>query len=312
LAESPGLGRFRQGAETLRPAEASPLAYAELLESARSVGENDDVALRGLARAAASAELSEERLDRLARIVSKSSKFSLPAVRKAFAQAASQRTAEIQADPSVQAAAKAAAAAVRQAEAAQSWSACKGLAFAPDLMDRVEAIGDRLGVVGERAAIRGAWSAFNTSVSALYGVRTRAEIVATVCAAEGMGAVKGGDSVKITVAAMRKALGINSNDVAASRLREAVEHGALEEDDAKRGLGRGSPRFFRLLIPSAELRAAPGRVSGARRGGKLRGRETVFGERRTRRTKREETALTPFCPSYPPFPKTVSPLRNFY
>jgi hypothetical protein len=114
-------------------------------------------------------------------------------------------------------------------------------------------------IVALPADYRNAWNAFNTSVSALYGVRTRAEIVATVRAAEGMGAVKGGDSVKITVAAMRKALGINSNDVAASRLREAVEHGALEEDHERRGIGRGSPRFFRLLIPSAALNAAPGR-----------------------------------------------------
>jgi hypothetical protein len=122
-------------AESAQSAEPPPSAYAGPLESARSIAENDDVALRGLARAAAAAELSEERLDRLARVASKSSKFSLPAVRKAFAQAASQRAAEAQADPFLQAAARAAAAAVRQAEAAQSWSACKGLAFAPDLMD---------------------------------------------------------------------------------------------------------------------------------------------------------------------------------
>jgi hypothetical protein len=476
--------------------------------------ENDDVALRGLAVAIVAMGLSDERLDQLARAASKSSKFSLPSVRRAFARAEFQRAAAVRADP----AARAAAEAARKAEATQSWGVCKELALAPDLMDRVAAIGDRLGVVGESAAIRGAylvmtsrllrstalsllrrgapaggknflpntllrlippesvirisgssptalvyygggdedalahrvivvaeaaaiaakasgdehpttvllrtllsegridrlvtvpqreglsvsvqvtrngpvvlvltsardnvdsemmtrllvadvdesreqtlaivkrrlahappavaeseiaiwlalqrwleaegpydvtvpfaeaiyaayerlivafpaalqvrmrrdvgalltatetsavlhkaqravdeqgrivaiyadyrnaWNAFNTSISALYGVRTRAEIVATVRAAETMGAVLHGDSVKITVAALRKALGINSNDVAASRLQEAVEHGALEEDESKRGASRFSPRYFRLLIPSASLKAAP-------------------------------------------------------
>ena len=55
-----------------------------------------------------------------------------------------------------------------------------------------------------------------------------------------MGAEKVGDneptiSVKITVNELRKALGINSNDVAANRLKEAVEQGLLTEDDSKRG-----------------------------------------------------------------------------
>jgi hypothetical protein len=112
-------------------------------------------------------------------------------------------------------------------------------------------------IVAELADYRHAWNAFNQSVSSLYEVRTRPEIVAAVQAAEALGAVKGGESVKITVAALRKELGINSNDVADSRLREAVESGALKEDDGRRGLGRGSPRFFELLKTSHELRTTP-------------------------------------------------------
>jgi len=81
--------------------------------------------------------------------------------------------------------------------------------------------------------------------------------VAVVRAAEALGAIKGGDSVKITVAALRRGLGINSNEVADNRLQEAVESGALKEDDSKRGRGRGSPRFFQLLKTSQELQAAP-------------------------------------------------------
>ena len=56
-----------------------------------------------------------------------------------------------------------------------------------------------------------------------------------VQAAETLGAVKGGESVKITVATLRKELGINSNEVAANRLKEAVENAALKEDDSKAG-----------------------------------------------------------------------------
>jgi hypothetical protein len=112
-------------------------------------------------------------------------------------------------------------------------------------------------VVAEIADYRHAWNAFNQSVSSLYGVRTRAEVVAVVQAAEALGAVKSGESVKITVAALRRGLGINSNEVADNRLKEAVESGALREDDSKRGIGRGSPRFFELLKTSHELQTAP-------------------------------------------------------
>jgi hypothetical protein len=110
-------------------------------------------------------------------------------------------------------------------------------------------------IVAEIADYRHAWNAFNQSVSSLYGVKTRAEVVAVVRAAETLGAVKGGQSVKITVAALRRALGINSNEVADNRLQEAVESGALREDDSKRGRGRGSPRFFELLKTGHELQA---------------------------------------------------------
>jgi hypothetical protein len=116
---------------------------------------------------------------------------------------------------------------------------------------------DRGRIVAEFADYRCGWNAFNQSVSSLYGVRTRAEVVAVVQAAETLGAVKGGESVKITVATLRKELGINSNEVAANRLKEAVENAALKEDDSKRGMGRGSPRFFEILKTSHELQTTP-------------------------------------------------------
>ena len=116
---------------------------------------------------------------------------------------------------------------------------------------------DRGRIVAEFADYRCGWNAFNQSVSSLYGVRTRAEVVAVVQAAETLGAVKCGESVKITVATLRKELGINSNEVAANRLKEAVENAALKEDDSKRGIGRGSPRFFEILKTSHELQTTP-------------------------------------------------------
>jgi hypothetical protein len=494
-------------------------SFESLLAHAYTLTENDDVALRGFIQAAAGAGLSEVRLDKLARTAAKTSKFSLPSVRKALEQAEAQKAAAARDDPAAKAAARIVEAAVRRVEEARLWDACKELALAPDLMDRIGSIGDRLDVVGEGAATRGAylvmtsrllktnalsllrrgapaggknylvlailrlmplesvvrisgasptaliyygggdedalahkvimvaeaaaiaakasgdenpttvllrtllsegridrlvtvpqkeglsvsvqvtrngpvsliltsardnvdaemltrllvadvdesreqtlaivkrrlasapaavsdseietwvalqrwleiggpydvmvpfaeaiytayealivafpaalqvrmrrdvgalltaiktsailhraqrttdesgrlvatsddykhaWRAFNVSVSSLYGVRTRAEIIATVRVAETLGAVEKGDSVKITVAALRKGLGINSNDVAATRLQEAVEQGALEEDHDKRGSSRFSPRFFKLLIPSAALKAEPG------------------------------------------------------
>jgi hypothetical protein len=164
---------------------------------------------------------------------------------------------------------------------------------------------DRGRIVAEFADYRCGWNAFNQSVSALYGVRTRAEVVAVVQAAETLGAVKGGESVKITVAALRKELGINSNEVAANRLKEAVENAALKEDDSKRGIGRGSPRFFELLKTSHELQTtptlgvfpAPSAVKKCfeeREGSKDGGRD--------RRDGQDGRAGRSSYPSYPPYP----------
>jgi hypothetical protein len=168
-------------------------------------------------------------------------------------------------------------------------------------------------VVAEIADYRHAWNAFNQSVSSLYGVRTRAEVVAVVRAAEALGAVKGGESVKITVAAMRRGLGINSNEVADNRLQEAVESGALKEDDSKRGLGRGSPRFFELLKTSHELRTAPTlgvfpaphnvkNIFEGREGSKTAGQEGQNGQDGQR-----ERSEVVFCPSRPYCPPSSDP-----
>jgi hypothetical protein len=93
---------------------------------------------------------------------------------------------------------------------------------------------------------RHAYDAFNEGVSSLYGMKTRKEIIAVVRAIEEMGG-KIDESLKVTVAALRQQLGINSNKTADDRLMEAVERHAIELDEERSGSGRGSPRYFKLL-----------------------------------------------------------------
>jgi hypothetical protein len=104
---------------------------------------------------------------------------------------------------------------------------------------------------------RHAHEAFDEGVSSLYGVKTRKEIIAVVKAVEEMGG-KLGESLKVTVAALRQRLGINSNSTASDRLMEAVERRAIELDEEKSGSGRGAPRYFRLMRSSAQIVAEPG------------------------------------------------------
>jgi hypothetical protein len=104
---------------------------------------------------------------------------------------------------------------------------------------------------------RHAHEAFDEGVSSLYGVKTRKEIVAVVRAVEEMGA-RVGESLKVTVAALRQKLGINSNKTASDRLMEAVERRVLELDEEKSGAGRGAPRYFKLLKFSSQIASEPG------------------------------------------------------
>jgi hypothetical protein len=104
---------------------------------------------------------------------------------------------------------------------------------------------------------RHAYEAFDEGVSSLYGVKTRREVVAVVKAVEDMGG-SFDVSVKVTVAALRDQLGINSKSVAANRLMEAAERGALELDEEKSGSGKGRPRYFKLLKTSSQIGAEQG------------------------------------------------------
>jgi hypothetical protein len=120
-------------------------------------------------------------------------------------------------------------------------------------------------LIAELADYRHAWSAFNQCMAGLYGVKVRPELVAVAKAAEELGAVlyipesayhdAHTASVKITIGMMRQALGINSNDVADNRIKEAIDAGVLKQDEDRKGYGRGSPRYFWLLRTSRELQA---------------------------------------------------------
>jgi hypothetical protein len=98
-----------------------------------------------------------------------------------------------------------------------------------------------------------AYEAFDAGISSLYGLKPIPAIVAVVRTIEGMGARKGGESIKVTVSVLRAKLGVNSNDVANRRLWEAVDHGFLRFDDDKSGQGRGKPNWFGLLITAQEI-----------------------------------------------------------
>jgi hypothetical protein len=104
---------------------------------------------------------------------------------------------------------------------------------------------------------RHAHAAFDEGVSSLYGVKTRKEIIAVARAVEEMGA-RIGESLKVTVAALRQKLGINSNKTASDRLMEAVERRVFELDEEKSGSGRGAPRYFKLLKSSLQIASEPG------------------------------------------------------
>jgi Bifunctional DNA primase/polymerase, N-terminal len=103
---------------------------------------------------------------------------------------------------------------------------------------------------------RHAHEAFDEGVSSLYGVKTRKEIIAVVRAVEEMGA-RIGESLKVTVAALRQKLGINSNKTASGRLMEAVERRVLELDEEKSGSGRGAPRYFKVSKSSSQIGSEP-------------------------------------------------------
>ena len=146
--------------------EADP--FEALLKRADALQAHDDIGLEAVAKEAIEAKTPEARLDKLRRVIAKAVGFSLPAVKKAFdevrAKLDRESQAKKQADPSV-AAAEAAARqaaldaekAAREAEHERLWQSCKGIALAPDLLNRMALLARQAGVIGEVSAIKGTY-----------------------------------------------------------------------------------------------------------------------------------------------------------
>ena len=91
----------------------------------------------------------------------------------------------------------------------------------------------------------------------LYDVKQAGAIAAALkavieLAAGAPAALESFQSYKITVDALRRKLGLASKETAAGRIEKLIDLGALEEDEEKRGRGRGSPRFHRIKKTSLE------------------------------------------------------------
>jgi hypothetical protein len=98
-------------------------------------------------------------------------------------------------------------------------------------------------------------SAFDGDLANLYG-KASEKTVAVVRAIEDMGGVDD-LSVKVTLRELAKRLGIVSLKTAGVRLMEAVDHGAIEQDDSR--AGPGGARFFKVVKTAEEIEAEPGR-----------------------------------------------------
>ena len=106
-----------------------------------------------------------------------------------------------------------------------------------------------------------AHGSFNEGMAAIYDLRPAAAIKATLKAviaiAEEAENADVADphlqrqydsqkSYRITVEAVRKKLGVASKETAAQRMEKLTDFGFIEEDETRRGKGRGSPRFYTI------------------------------------------------------------------
>jgi hypothetical protein len=108
-----------------------------------------------------------------------------------------------------------------------------------------------------------AHAAFDRDMGGLYSVNVPDTIKAVVRAVEAMVEREkverqddGGpwiDSAKVTYDSLMAALGINSNDTAGRRLKEALRLGLIEQVEPQGGLGKTTARRYRVLVPSVEL-----------------------------------------------------------
>jgi hypothetical protein len=116
-------------------------------------------------------------------------------------------------------------------------------------------------VIAEISDYEHAHQAFNAGMLSLYDLRpaeaVKAALEAVIAIAEEAETTAQNDgqvytysankSYRITVEAVRKRLGVASKETAAQRLEKLVDLAFIEQDEEKRGKGRGSPRFYKIL-----------------------------------------------------------------
>jgi hypothetical protein len=117
-------------------------------------------------------------------------------------------------------------------------------------------------IVAELEDYRHAYDAYNEGMAALYDLRPADAIWAALGAvitiaeeAENAGVTDPEHyrehdpekSYRVSVEAVRRKLGVASKETAAQRLSKLVDFGFLEEDESRRGKGRGAPRFYKIL-----------------------------------------------------------------
>jgi hypothetical protein len=121
-------------------------------------------------------------------------------------------------------------------------------------------------IIAELEDYQHAHGAFNEGMAALYDMRPAAAIKATLKAviaiaeeAENAGVADpdlqreydSQKSYRITVEAVRKKLGVASKETAAQRMEKLTDFDFIEEDESRRGKGRGSPRFYTISDKAA-------------------------------------------------------------
>jgi hypothetical protein len=104
---------------------------------------------------------------------------------------------------------------------------------------------------------RAVHEAFDADLGNVHGSRVSEKTLAVVRVVEELGGADADLSVKVTLRALATKLGIVSLKTAGARLMEAVDHGAIEQDDSRSSGQRGA-RYFRVVIPSKDLAAGPG------------------------------------------------------
>ena len=105
-----------------------------------------------------------------------------------------------------------------------------------------------------------AHGAFDGGLAAVYGEASE-KVIATVEAIEAMGVPD--FPVKVTLRDLARRLRVASHVTAGAQLDEALDYGAIEQDDAM--TGRGGARYYKVLKPSGEIGGIPASAFSRRR-----------------------------------------------